>query len=314
MRRSACRFRESLAVCAVLRAWEPDTNGHAYQLFVWRDTPSGSTLRIVSEEATIGPDLGRLAVQSSQAQDRLACLASNAAPLRSKRWRGLGRHGPLLADTVEVLACVPVSRADHLAQRPPTCEEDHFPESLARAMIEAFSRPGDVVLDPFAGYGTTARVATRLGRQSIAVELLDERAAHIRDTTSDVVVVSGDARTLRTLVPGPVDLCLTWPPHMPSVGHPENPMTGYRTLDGNYDRYLDDLEQVFGQVAAILRPGAHTVVNVATIENAGHVTPLAFDVAARISCRLTFRGHIAICWDERPPGILSDHCLVFGAT
>jgi hypothetical protein len=157
MRRSACRFRESLAVCAVLRAWEPDTNGHAYQLFVWRDTPSGSTLRIVSEEATIGPDLGRLAVQSSQAQDRLACLASNAAPLRSKRWRGLGRHGPLLADTVEVLACVPVSRADHLAQRPPTCEEDHFPESLARAMIEAFSRPGDVVLDPFAGYGTTAR-------------------------------------------------------------------------------------------------------------------------------------------------------------
>jgi tRNA G10 N-methylase Trm11 len=170
---------------------------------------------------------------------------------------------------VDVLACIPVSRADHLAQRPPTCEEDHFPESLAQAMIEAFSRPGDVVLDPFAGYGTTARVATRLGRQSIAVELLEQRAAHIRDTTSDVVVLSGDARTLRTLVPEPVDLCLTSPPYMPSVGHPEN---------------------------------------------AGHVTPLAFDVAARISCRLTFRGHIAICWDERPPGILSDHCLVFGAT
>jgi hypothetical protein len=70
---------------------------------------------------------------------------------------------------------------------------------------------------------------------------------------------------------------------------------------------------VFGQVAAILRPGGHTVVNVATIENAGHVTPLAFDVAARISRRLTFRADIAICSDERPPGILSDHCLVFGA-
>jgi hypothetical protein len=143
--------------------------------------------------------------------------------------------------------------------------------------------------------------------------LLEESAALIRNTTSDVVAVSGDARTLRTLVPGPVDLCLTSPPYMPSLGHPENPMTGYRTLDGNYDRYLDDLEQEFGQVAAILRPGGHTVVNVATIENAGHVTPLAFDVAARISRRLTFRGDIAVCWDERPPGILSDHCLVFGA-
>lgn len=130
-----------------------------------------------------------------------------------------------------------MSRAEHLAQRPPTGDEDHFPESLAQAIVEAHSRPGDVVLDPFAGYGTTARVATRLGRRSIAVEPLEERAAYIRNTTSGVVVVSGDARTLRVLVPGPVDLCLTSPPYMPSVGHPENPMTGYRTLDGDYDRF-----------------------------------------------------------------------------
>ena len=37
-------------------------------------------------------------------------------------------------------------------------------------LIEAYSEPGDVVLDPFAGSGTTAVAARQLGRQYIAIE------------------------------------------------------------------------------------------------------------------------------------------------
>jgi hypothetical protein len=33
-------FRKSLAVCAVLQAWRADTNGHTYQLFASRGSPS----------------------------------------------------------------------------------------------------------------------------------------------------------------------------------------------------------------------------------------------------------------------------------
>ena len=32
-------FRKSPALCAVLQAWEPDTNGHTYQLFISRGGP-----------------------------------------------------------------------------------------------------------------------------------------------------------------------------------------------------------------------------------------------------------------------------------
>lgn len=50
----------------------------------------------------------------------------------------------------------------------------HFavmPEALVEPCILAGSRPGDTILDPFAGSGTVLRVATRLQRQSIGIEL-----------------------------------------------------------------------------------------------------------------------------------------------
>jgi site-specific DNA-methyltransferase (adenine-specific) len=46
-----------------------------------------------------------------------------------------------------------------------------FPESLAQRCIVAGSRPGDTVLDPFAGTGTTGVVALREGRRFVGVEL-----------------------------------------------------------------------------------------------------------------------------------------------
>src|SRR4029434_2729339 len=44
------------------------------------------------------------------------------------------------------------------------------PEALLHRVILASSRPGDVILDPFFGTGTTGVVATRLRRPFIGVE------------------------------------------------------------------------------------------------------------------------------------------------
>jgi DNA modification methylase len=46
-----------------------------------------------------------------------------------------------------------------------------FPRTLIEPCILAGSRPGDVVLDPFMGSGTTAQVAEHLGRQWIGCEI-----------------------------------------------------------------------------------------------------------------------------------------------
>jgi DNA modification methylase len=46
-----------------------------------------------------------------------------------------------------------------------------FPEDLIRPCILAASRPNDIVLDPFAGSGTTGLVALERGRKAILIEL-----------------------------------------------------------------------------------------------------------------------------------------------
>lgn len=49
-----------------------------------------------------------------------------------------------------------------------------FPEALVRDHIKSWSNEGDVVLDPFMGSGTTAKVARALGRKYIGFEISQE--------------------------------------------------------------------------------------------------------------------------------------------
>jgi DNA modification methylase len=199
-----------------------------------------------------------------------------------------------------------------LAQRPPDDQElVHFTESLALAMIEEYSRPGDRVLDPFAGFGTTLRVAERLGRRAVGVELMSERVEQVRGRTGPACeVLQGDARDLASLVEGPFTLCLTSPPYLTRNDHPEDPLQAYAVEAGDYDGYLASLGTVFAQVRELLAPGGYAVVNVANTEQDGVFTPLAWDLAGVLARELTLVGETYLAWNTLLPGIASDHCLV----
>lgn len=56
-----------------------------------------------------------------------------------------------------------------------------FPRELARRCIQLGSRPGDLVLDPFGGSGTTGVAANELGRKAILIELNPEYAESSRE-------------------------------------------------------------------------------------------------------------------------------------
>ena len=72
------------------------------------------------------------------------------------------------------------------------------PEALLYRLIAASSRPGDVVLDPFVGSGTTAAVAKKLHRSFIGIEANEGYAALARRRVESVMVPLFDPAVLNT--------------------------------------------------------------------------------------------------------------------
>jgi modification methylase len=75
------------------------------------------------------------------------------------------------------------------------------PEALLHRVILASTRPGDVILDPFFGTGTTGAVARRLGRKFIGIEreanyaaLAEQRIAKVIPATAEEMVVTGSKK------------------------------------------------------------------------------------------------------------------------
>lgn len=61
-----------------------------------------------------------------------------------------------------------------------------YPEKLVEPFIKALTRPGDRVLDPFCGSGTTPAVAELLGREGFGVDLRDCQVKLARARQKDV--------------------------------------------------------------------------------------------------------------------------------
>jgi len=55
---------------------------------------------------------------------------------------------------------------------------NQLPEPYLQRVIEACSRPGGLVVDPFSGSGTAGTVGRALGRRTVSVE---QSAAHAKD-------------------------------------------------------------------------------------------------------------------------------------
>ncbi|GAA2756934.1 DNA methyltransferase [Actinopolymorpha rutila] len=192
-------------------------------------------------------------------------------------------------------------------------DDDRFSEELVEAFLAAYTSPGDVVLDPFAGFGTTLVVAEKLGRRPVGLEILPSRVAYVRERLRDPsAIIEADARRLGELDLPPVDFTMTSPPYMTRSDHPENPLNGYRTDDGDYGRYLDELTAVYSAIGRLLRgPESRAVVNVSNLRTDTGVSPLAWDVGAALSRVLAFDQEVVLDWDDPEDWYTNDYCLVF---
>ncbi|KQT54687.1 modification methylase [Aureimonas sp. Leaf454] len=69
------------------------------------------------------------------------------------------------------------------------------PEALLARVILSSTRPGDVILDPFFGTGTTGAVAKKLGRHFVGIEREDDYIRHAKARIEGTVAL--DLATLR---------------------------------------------------------------------------------------------------------------------
>ena len=193
------------------------------------------------------------------------------------------------------------------------------PPSYVEHFLREHSAAGDTVLDPFAGFGTTLVVAERLGREAWGVEFEPDRVEYVRGRVDHPErVVNGDALDLSSDDVPAFDCCLTSPPFMVE-GMTENPFENYAG-ESDYATYLDDLETVFGRLAALAADDARLLVDVSNLKHEGDVTTLAWDVADAAATHFRFDGEVVVGWEgdgraetEGSYGYGYDHsyCLTF---
>ena len=158
--------------------------------------------------------------------------------------------------------------------------------ALARMVIEAYTQPGQLVLDPMCGIGTTLVEAVHAGRDAVGVEYEPRWAGLARDNLDLSVdrgaaghgaVRTGDARHTAALVgpdvAGRARLLLTSPPYGSAVhGRVEDFGDG---LSKWYHRYgadpgnlahrplpelLDGFAEILRACLPLLAPGATVVI------------------------------------------------------
>ena len=207
-----------------------------------------------------------------------------------------------------------------LAERPPGADEDvHMLPAIVDHVIERCSKPGDLVFDPFAGFGTTIERAVALGREALGIELLPERVEYLRQRVPGARIVEGDARELSRIIhrmapPQPdasIDLILTSPPYMTAEHHEADPLTAYEEDNGDYGRYLAELGLVAAQCAREIVPGGFLVWNLADIHHMDLTTHLIRDCKRALGQHLTLVGTTEILWDRYPHDLVADALLVF---
>ena len=190
-------------------------------------------------------------------------------------------------------------------------DDVRFSDSVVEFFLKEFSKDGDTVFDPFAGYGTTLLIAEAMGRVGYGIEYTKRKADYIRGLLKQPDnLIHGDSRFLLDYDLPPFDLCITSPPYTNKIDD-ENPFTDYSERDYEYSSYLRDIKHIFALVAQLMKSSAHVVIEISNLKRNREVTTLAWDVAREVSQVFHFDGEIVLCWDEKNYGYDHSYCLLF---
>jgi Predicted DNA modification methylase len=174
---------------------------------------------------------------------------------------------------------------------------------IPRALILKYTNPGDVVLDPMVGSGTTCIEAILLGRNCMAVDInynavmlthhrlyylvkaLRERGlqkklveyaggASERRVEAWYRIYHGDARRLDKIPDNSVDLVATHPPYFNIIEYGEQRVEGDLSGARSLEEYLALFKQVAREMYRVLKPGGVLGILVGDTRIKKHYVPI----------------------------------------
>ena len=137
-------------------------------------------------------------------------------------------------------------------------------------VIRRFTRPGDLVVDPMCGSGTTVDAARLLGRRALGFDLAPFRPD----------ILPADARAL-PLPTACAHLALIDPPYGDNVRYSDDPRCLGR-IPATNEAFYDAFEAVAREVHRILRPGAVLAWVVSDAYRRHRFTPVGFRTYERL--------------------------------
>ncbi|MCE4598985.1 MAG: DNA methylase [Desulfurococcales archaeon] len=186
----------------------------------------------------------------------------------------------------------------------------NWPPQMARALILMYTRPGDTVLDPMVGSGTTCIEAKLLGRNCIGVDInyssvlltlhrlywlekwledAPRRSLHgllgaknmvDEATVEDVIkarveVYHGDARNLDKIGEDSIDLIATHPPYSNIIRYSaKSSMPGDLSSAKTLEEYIEMMRTVASEAFRTLKPAGHMGILVGDTRIHKHYVPI----------------------------------------
>lgn len=155
---------------------------------------------------------------------------------------------------------------------------------IPRNIILRYSSEGDLILDQFAGGGTTAVESKLLNRNIICTDVNDAAISKCKEKTSfsfedakgDVRLVKADARNLNFISDGEIDLICTHPPYSNIIKYSEDISSDLSRL--NMPDFLFEMGNVAKECFRVLKAGKYCAILMGDTRKNGHIIPLGFHV------------------------------------
>ena len=155
---------------------------------------------------------------------------------------------------------------------------------IPRNIILRYSQEGDLVLDQFAGGGTTLVEAKLLNRDIIGVDVNDVALTRCKEKTDfdletakgKVYIKKGDARNLDFIPNESIDLICTHPPYADIIQYSEDISEDLSLL--KVKDFLKEMKKVAAESHRVLKKDKFCAVLMGDTRQKGHMIPLSFEV------------------------------------